>query len=957
MRSKTSAEDTALLGQVEEAIDIYAAAFATDVENIRQRDALVEQVLADFDIITARLLELQATEPNAATSAFLAQEQVLNYLISGDSASVDAYNTNVANLRAALESSQTLSTGDRANLNAVIDDGAQAFAAVVDFDAVIEQDAQVFEQAASLIPLRLNTLITRARGLEQEAEADFDRVAQVATIVEAVVLMLTLVTGFVLAIIIRRSITNPIGSLGGMIERFSGGDLDARAHIDGRDEIAQFGGTVNDMADRIQELIANLDIRAEELAHAVEVGAVVTRVYSEQELLPRVTEYIRENFGLYYAQIYLLDGAKRYANLRSGTGEVGQQLLARQHRLDMEETSIVSQVVGSGKSVLVTDTETSTIHKKNPLLPDTRSEVAIPLIAGDDILGVLDMQANYAGTFNSENLPVFEAMASQLAASLKGAQAYDEAQEAIDRAEAIGKRLTGERWQSYLGRLSEGQHVGYEYDLKAAKRLDEQLTGNGTNGTSNERGIRVPINLRGQQIGTMLAEDELDREWSDSERELVAGMAEQVARVVEQFRAFDETQKRAAELQTVAQVSAAATTVRRLEELLPRVSDLTKESFDLYHAHVYLIDANGKSLRLAAGAGEAGRQMVEKGHQIALDNVNSLVARAARTREGVIANDVAQAPDFLPNPLLPYTRSEMAVPMVVGDTLVGVLDVQANTVNRFTPEDVLIQRTLADQIAVAVENVRAYEYQRDVADELRQIDQLKSQFLANMSHELRTPLNSIIGYSEVLLQGIDGELPEDALIDIDDIHNSGKHLLAIINDILDLAKIEAGQMSMEREPVDLQDIAADVTHTAQVLVKDKPVDLELVAEPNPISVMGDPIRLRQVILNLVSNAAKFTEEGTVTIEVGLNTEDEAFVKIMDTGIGISEEGLAVIFERFSQVDGSATRRKDGTGLGLTITRELIQLHGGDIYAESEEGVGSTFWFTLPVYTYASEMAE
>jgi signal transduction histidine kinase len=290
----------------------------------------------------------------------------------------------------------------------------------------------------------------------------------------------------------------------------------------------------------------------------------------------------------------------------------------------------------------------------------------------------------------------------------------------------------------------------------------------------------------------------------------------------------------------------------------------------------------------------------------------------------------------------------MAIPMVSGEQLVGVLDVQANVINRFTDEDVLIKTTLADQIAVAVQNARTFETEREAAERLREVDRLKSQFLANMSHELRTPLNSIIGYAEVLLDGIDGDLSDEATMDVQDIHNSGKHLLAIINDILDLAKIEAGQMKMDAQVVSLQEIVEDVAHSAQILVKEKAVDLQVVAEASPIMVQGDPIRLRQVVLNLVSNAVKFTETGSVTIEVVRASNTDAAVKVIDTGIGMSEDGLAVIFERFSQVDGSATRRSDGTGLGLTITRELIQMHGGDIYAESEEGVGSTFWFSLPI---------
>ena len=790
---------------------------------------------------------------------------------------------------------------------------------------------------------------TRDRGAFLAAADDVQRAGLIVVAVIAVL-------GSIVVVLIARQLTSPISLLGDVAGRLAGGDLEVRAAdtIQRQDEIGQLGNAFDNMAERVQELIDSLEDRVAartlDLTRAVEVGSVVTRIYSQEDMLPHVTDFIRDNFGLYYAQIYLLDEAQRYANLRAATGEVGQQLLERQHRLDMAETSLVAQAVQSGAPVLVEDTETSTIHKKNPLLPDTRSELSVPLIVGEEILGVLDMQSRRPGTFIEENVPVFEAIASQLAASLKGAQAYDEAQKSIQRAEMIAQRLTGEKWHSYLGRLGAGERVGYEYDLEAPKPLQGAVALDGeSNGDEPEQNyVAVPIEVQGRQIGVLKAEDDTVRVWTDEERTLVRGISEQVARAVEQFRAFDETEKRAAELHTVAQVSAAASRMQTLEDLLPRVADLTKESFDLYHAHIYLLDAESETLELAAGAGDVGRSMVDRGHSIDLHNPTSIVARAARTREGVVENDVRSASGFLPNPLLPHTRAEMATPMVVGDQLVGVLDVQANVINRFTEEDVLIKTTLADQIAVAVQNARTFETEREAAERLREVDRLKSQFLANMSHELRTPLNSIIGYAEVLLDGIDGDLTDEATMDVQDIHNSGKHLLAIINDILDLAKIEAGQMKMDAEIVPIQDIVDDVAHTAQILVKEKPVDLQVIADPDPIYVEADPIRLRQVVLNLVSNAVKFTEEGNVTLEIGRNSDDEATVKVIDTGIGMSEEGLAVIFERFSQVDGSATRRSDGTGLGLTITRELVQLHGGEIFADSQEGAGSTFWFTIPI---------
>ncbi len=330
--------------------------------------------------------------------------------------------------------------------------------------------------------------------------------------------------------------------------------------------------------------------------------------------------------------------------------------------------------------------------------------------------------------------------------------------------------------------------------------------------------------------------------------------------------------RRAAELETVAKVSAATTSLLDVDQLLNSVVELTKENFKLYHAHVYLLDETGTRLMLAAGAGEAGQQMKARNHAIGLNNERSLVARSAREREGVTVNDVTQADDYLPNPLLPETRSEMAVPMIVGDKLIGVLDVQSETVGRFQAEDVLVKTALADQIAVAVQNARLYQNEVKTAEQLREVDRLKSEFLASMSHELRTPLNSIIGFAEVLVDGIDGDLSTEALEDVQAIHTSGHHLLGLINDVLDLAKIEAGHMELDREDVDLSEVLTEAARVTGVLIKDKPVQLVFNLPQNLPHLDADHGRLRQILNNLISNAIKFTDAGQIVVTAQLSDD-------------------------------------------------------------------------------------
>jgi CheY-like chemotaxis protein len=255
-------------------------------------------------------------------------------------------------------------------------------------------------------------------------------------------------------------------------------------------------------------------------------------------------------------------------------------------------------------------------------------------------------------------------------------------------------------------------------------------------------------------------------------------------------------------------------------------------------------------------------------------------------------------------------------------------------------------------VAVGIDNARSYELAQQAINEMRELDRLKSQFLANMSHELRTPLNSIIGFSRVIIKGIDGPITELQEQDLNAIYNSGQHLLRLINDILDLSKIDAGKMELAVEDVNVSELLQSVVPTVMGLTKDKPIKLEQnIASDIPI-IRADAMRVRQVMINLLSNAAKFTEAGTITISAAVETAEsgrpEVVVKVTDTGPGIAPEDQAKLFQPFSQVDASPTRKTGGTGLGLSISRRLIELHGGRIEVISELGKGSTFFFTLPL---------
>jgi signal transduction histidine kinase len=277
----------------------------------------------------------------------------------------------------------------------------------------------------------------------------------------------------------------------------------------------------------------------------------------------------------------------------------------------------------------------------------------------------------------------------------------------------------------------------------------------------------------------------------------------------------------------------------------------------------------------------------------------------------------------------------------------GVIDLQSDEANRFSEGDIRIHATLAAQVAVALQNATLYAEQLETAERLREVDRLKSEFLASMSHELRTPLNSIIGFADVLLEGIDGPLNERMVEDVTLIRDSGRHLRSLIGEMLDMSKIEAGVMELFYEEVDVPALAQEILANARTLAKDKELDIQLELAPDLDKIEADRTRLTQILLNLMGNAVKFTEQGSIILSLE-ERGGRLMASVQDTGIGIRQEDIPAIFEQFRQVDGSLTRKAGGTGLGVPISRSLVELHGGEMWVESEPGVGSTFLFSIPV---------
>ena len=363
---------------------------------------------------------------------------------------------------------------------------------------------------------------------------------------------------------------------------------------------------------------------------------------------------------------------------------------------------------------------------------------------------------------------------------------------------------------------------------------------------------------------------------------------------------------------------------------------------------IYAYDEQAREFRLRATYGMDQSLIDALTHRhIGLDEPN--VAAAFAQNEPVHVADLREeaASDLNEIILRAGYRARMVAPLLRGEDIVGMLVVRRRTPGEFAKNTIDLIKTFAAQSTLAIQNARLFREIEEKSRELAEASQHKSQFLANMSHELRTPLNAILGYTELMADGAYGEPSEKMMGVLKRLEANGRHLLGLINDVLDLSKIEAGQLVLELSDYCIQDIAQTVRSTLEPLAADKKLGFKLELVPELPPGHGDGRRLTQVLINLVGNAIKFTDTGEVAIKAEANS-GSFYVSVRDTGPGISAADQARLFQEFQQADNAITRKKGGTGLGLAISKRIIEMHGGKIWVESQPGQGSTFAFTLPV---------
>ena len=466
--------------------------------------------------------------------------------------------------------------------------------------------------------------------------------------------------------------------------------------------------------------------------------------------------------------------------------------------------------------------------------------------------------------------------------------------------------------------------------------------------------IGVPMLREGVPIGVLALTRSEVRPFSEKQIELLSTFADQAAIAIENVRLFDEVQARTEDLsESLAQQTATAELLevisRSAFNLQPVFDTAAESSVKLCGAdRAFIFRFDGELLRMVAAynADPNFKEWVAQ-HPIRPGR-HSGSARAALERRTIHIPDVQADPEYSYGAKnVEAIRTVLGVPILKGDELLGVFMIYHLEVRPFTEKQIALVETFADQAAIAIENVRLFDEIQDKSRQLAEASQHKSQFLANMSHELRTPLNAILGYTELILDNIYGDTPDRMRDVLDRVQKNGRHLLGLINDVLDLSKIEAGQLTLALSNYSLKDVVHGVYSAVEPLASEKKIALRIELPSELPQGRGDERRLTQVLLNLVGNAIKFTDQGEVVVKASA-TNGSFNLSVRDTGPGIGEKDQAKLFQEFQQADNSITKKKGGTGLGLAISKRIIELHGGKIWVESQVGQGSTFSFTLPV---------
>ncbi len=734
--------------------------------------------------------------------------------------------------------------------------------------------------------------------------------------------------------------------------------------------LAQALEGARDVGQQRQDEIASIFVLGQALSGTLELDTIAERFLAsaQRSLDPSVT-----------AALYIHDDAVEGFRLVQERGPHSGRLGAPRYSATSLPAPIRTRVVDHQQSLVVSDAAASAAWP--PLATGlvepawVRAFAAIPLVSHDRLVGIALFASSRAGAITADTLQIVALGTQFVASAVRTAITFTEAEARADReaivnrvaqrarasldpdvvlratVEELGRALGVRRVVAALGARPDDLRVAHEWrapgvpplgrgisDLAAIRQA--ALTGRTAQVSDEASHLATPIVIAGELAGALSLEADASRDWSVHDVRLVEAVARELRVAMESARLFQARQhenERLLALQRASAVVAARSTTRDvIDEILRTASSLLGQA----SASIYLWDAAAEVLRLAQNADPAGRNV-----SVVLARGDGMSGDLLAKLEPVVVNDYAAWAGATTTGVETGLRAVLGVPLVRAGSLLGAIVLRSyDAPTAFTLDDARLLGLFGDQAVAALVNAEAFERQRAAMDQLEKVNRAKSEFVSIVSHEFRTPLTGIQGFSE-MMKNEDlslAEMKEYAA----DINKDAHRLNRMITEMLDLDRMEAGRMTLHLETTDLNAIVRDSADRVRPNAPGHPITLTL--DPALPLLSADRDRLTQVVANLLSNAVKYSPTGGQIVVTTARDGSSARLSVRDHGMGIPADQLETIWERYSRVETEKTRGIQGTGLGLPIVRQIVTMHGGTVWAESEIGRGSTFHVVLPL---------